>query len=226
MKLIGKITLGASTSSKFSIPYYWKPRDWENLIWYLCFEAGKGEKITEEVFTMYIFGNKSAWIIIGGIKPPEAFVKNFTKPGEFVVSTLYMPTWDEDEIMDLNLSGRTKEGYQKKFLMCGGIPRTINIHWLVHIHINLPFNVNEELVEYTTNPNIYIQLPPYTQSTLYFASKYVGDEVLDYLEEQYHSLLWQFIQHPPLYPVEDALRGHLLESIAHKIVPKNCSVKI
>ncbi|CAH1758954.1 1980_t:CDS:2 [Entrophospora sp. SA101] len=156
----------------------------------------------------------------------EAFVKNFTKPGEFVVSTLYMPTWDEDEIMDLNLSGRTKEGYQKKFLMCGGIPRTINIHWLVHIHINLPFNVNEELVEYTTNPNIYIQLPPYTQSTLYFASKYVGDEVLDYLEEQYHSLLWQFIQHPPLYPVEDALRGHLLESIAHKIVPKNCSVKI
>ncbi|CAJ0907118.1 12060_t:CDS:2 [Entrophospora sp. SA101] len=72
-------------------------------------------------------------------------------------------------------------------------------YWLVHIHTNLPFNANEEL----------------------------SDIDLD-AEGQHHSLLWQFIQHSPLYPIDidGVLRGHLLDSMAHKMIPKNCSVKI
>src|SRR5205823_371362 len=61
------------------------------------------------------------------VSPPKRdFIKDFDKPR---CKTLYMPTWNEDELLEcrgcLYKSEITEETTKRKFNLCGGIPRWI-----------------------------------------------------------------------------------------------------
>jgi len=171
--------------------------------------------------------------------PKKEIIKDFVKASK--CNSMYMPTWEEDEVLDCCKVLRIdKTLVMEKFKLCGGIARWIfdsalslagtelmlenaikSINTDILYHQGQAFSGHEythKLVHIHTNTKQRDKFLPYTTSTCFFASKYVADKCLEKLQQDHKKELFDFINNAQDITQLGGLRGTLFEMIAHTII--------
>ncbi|CAB4417411.1 unnamed protein product [Rhizophagus irregularis] len=175
---------------------------------------------------------KDTWCIIDG-RPPQIshdwsagkfimvsspkrdIIKDFDKP---TCKTFYMPTWDEDELLEcwksLYESKITEETIKRKFNLCGGIPRWIfdsltDSKIICEMIDSASKSIDSCILDYQAklfffghefshkiihiHTNLEDTEDPYTDHIYRFASKFAGNLCIDHLKKHNKEKLSTFI---------------------------------
>ena len=199
---------------------------------------------------------KDTWCIIDG-RPPQIshdwsagkfimvsspqrdIIKDFDKPR---CKTFYMPTWDEDELLEcwksLYKSEITEETIKRKFNLCGGIPRWIfdsemDSEKIRKMIVSASESIDSCILDYQAklffghefshkiihiHTNLEDTENPYTDSICLFASKFAGNKCIDHLKRHNKEKLRTFILSARNIKEMGALRGQLFELLSHEIL--------
>jgi len=221
---------------------------------------GIASKVNSDQYKL-LAKNENTWCIIDGKKPQVShnwsagkfimvsspkrdIIRDFDKPR---CKTLYMPTWNEDELLkcweNLYKSEINKEEIKTKFDLCGGIPRWIfdsemSYEKIRKMIVSASQSIDSCIIDSQAklffghefshkiiqiHTNLEDTENPYTDSFCLFASKFAGNKCLEHLKEHNKEKLRTFIESARNMKEVSALRGQLFELISHEILRRGGS---